>query len=324
MAEYVPASYTASAAQTDFTITFEYLSEDHVHVIIDDVETSEFTIVNSGNTVRLDAAAAGGEEVVIRRETPTTTALVDFSNGAGLPEEDLDTAVLQLLYALNENVYGAGVAGGNASAIAAAASAAAAAELVDGIDMGAFTTLQTDVDTAEAAIVTLQTDLNTAEAAIDAIEAAVPTTSFTANKALVVNAGGTAYEQRRANTSAIASGTLVDGVFFEAFESTGAVVPTSGNSTSTVAHGMSLTPKIVEVWLVCQTNDGNFSAGDRIKLDMGSSATRGAGVRADATNVYIDWFNNAAPIQYISDAFSTDSLDETKWNYVIEAWAWKT
>jgi hypothetical protein len=93
--------YTATAGQTNFTIPFPYLERDHIHVYIDDVETSEWAF--SGNTtVQLDDACAGGEIVRVQRVTPYDEPIVDFTNGSNLGESDLDAGVLQNLFIVQE------------------------------------------------------------------------------------------------------------------------------------------------------------------------------------------------------------------------------
>jgi hypothetical protein len=94
-------SYTASGGQTIFSVTFAYLSRDHVHVYINDVETDEFAWLNSA-VIILDNAASNGDEILIRRLTPRDEALVNFSNGSTLGESDLDAALAQSLYIAQE------------------------------------------------------------------------------------------------------------------------------------------------------------------------------------------------------------------------------
>ena len=101
-------TYTATAAQTDFTITFPYLDTTHVKVSINGVATTSFTVDVSGTPkVVLSSGAAAGETVKVHRETPGRTAdlstlLVDFQDGSVLSEADLDKVTNQLLYLAQE------------------------------------------------------------------------------------------------------------------------------------------------------------------------------------------------------------------------------
>ena len=53
-------------------------------------------------TQETSGAPKNGVEIIISRETPLLNALVDFVDGSTLTAADLDTAVLQLLYGLQE------------------------------------------------------------------------------------------------------------------------------------------------------------------------------------------------------------------------------
>ena len=113
--------YTATSSQTDFTISFPYLSATHVEVYVDGVEQTEgadddYTIVGS-STVRFNSGLTGGETVVLLRNSSRSTRLVDYASGADLTEEDLDTDSLQAFYLVQEaidaadNALGVGTTG---------------------------------------------------------------------------------------------------------------------------------------------------------------------------------------------------------------------
>ena len=99
--------YTATASQTDFTITFPYLSEDDVTVTKDGVlqtvgASNDYTIVSS-TTVRFNSGLTAGEVVILQRSTSQTTRLVDYTAGP-LAEADLDNDSLQAFYMAQEAV----------------------------------------------------------------------------------------------------------------------------------------------------------------------------------------------------------------------------
>ncbi|QOC54128.1 phage tail fiber protein [Caulobacter vibrioides] len=93
-------TYKASAGQTDFDVSFDYLEPSHVKVTVNNV-LAPFSWV-TGSRIRLAYPAGAGAAVVLRRETPLDRALVDFQNGAVLTEEDLNKAVRQVLYGQQE------------------------------------------------------------------------------------------------------------------------------------------------------------------------------------------------------------------------------
>jgi hypothetical protein len=98
--------YTATAAQTDFAFTFEYLEEEHVTVEIDGspISSSLFSVVTSPTKkVVLNSGATAGQVVRVRRKSQPGTDLVDFENGSVLTESELDRAYLHNRY-LNEEI----------------------------------------------------------------------------------------------------------------------------------------------------------------------------------------------------------------------------
>jgi|11_taG_2_1085331.scaffolds.fasta_scaffold10216_1 hypothetical protein len=97
--------YTATAGQTDFAFSFPYLEDEHVQVLIDGVETSDFTISLSPATkVVLNTGVTSGQVVRVRRNSDPTVNLVDFVNGSVLTESDLDRAYQHNRY-LNEEAF---------------------------------------------------------------------------------------------------------------------------------------------------------------------------------------------------------------------------
>lgn len=109
--------YTATAAQTDFTITFGYLDEDDIRVYEDGTlktVTTDYTLPND-TTVRFNSGLAGGEIIVIQRSTSQSARLVDYTAGA-LTEAILDDDSLQAFYMAQEAVDIANLAMGLTSA----------------------------------------------------------------------------------------------------------------------------------------------------------------------------------------------------------------
>jgi hypothetical protein len=94
-------AYTAIAGQRDFDVPFPYLNLSHVEVRVNSILVPILEWV-SQSRLRLSAPPGAGSFVEIRRNTPIDDALVNFQNGAVLTEEDLNTAILQLLYKQQE------------------------------------------------------------------------------------------------------------------------------------------------------------------------------------------------------------------------------
>ncbi len=97
-------TYQGDGAETDFNITFDYISRSHVHVYLDAIETEDFSWL-SDSQIRLDSPAGADVEVKPKRETPITARLVDFQNGSTInADTDLDTDSNQLFFLLQEAI----------------------------------------------------------------------------------------------------------------------------------------------------------------------------------------------------------------------------
>jgi len=99
--------YTATAAQTDFAFTFDYLEDEHVTVEINGVAqiSSDYSVIvesNGDTKVRLNVGATAGQNVRVRRKSQPDTNLVDFQNGSVLTESELDRAYLHNRYLAEE------------------------------------------------------------------------------------------------------------------------------------------------------------------------------------------------------------------------------
>ena len=104
--------YSGDGDETDFTITFNYLSQTVVlppstpagiKVYVSDVQqTTDYTI--TGSNIVFDTAPSGTKNVIIKRVTPRGHGdrLVNFAAGATLSAADLETSQLQNLYIAQE------------------------------------------------------------------------------------------------------------------------------------------------------------------------------------------------------------------------------
>lgn len=110
------AQFTGSGDGTtrQFQIPFPYVKKDHIVVSLNQIANTNFVYINdttiefsplnsvATNEQETTGAPKTGIEILISRETPLLNALVDFVDGSTLTASDLDTAVLQLLYGLQE------------------------------------------------------------------------------------------------------------------------------------------------------------------------------------------------------------------------------
>ena len=123
-------TYVADGLTQLFSVPFPYLDPGYVKVRLNGVVTSALTFA-SPTVVRLNGCPAAGVVVTISRDT-SCNPLVVFQNGSKVSGEDLNTATLQALNAveevsLNTQDFAAAVAGATAAAASATASAAISA-----------------------------------------------------------------------------------------------------------------------------------------------------------------------------------------------------
>lgn len=90
-------NYTGTGATLTWAVPFPYLDADHVHILVDGVETTGVVSWISEGVVEVTPAIANGAAIQIKRETPDT-ALVNFQNRNNLTANNLSTASLQALY----------------------------------------------------------------------------------------------------------------------------------------------------------------------------------------------------------------------------------
>jgi len=115
----------------------------------------------------------------------------------------------------------------------------------------------------------------------------------------------------------------VDAVALTHFESTGQTITSGG--TLTIAHGLGVEPKSVELVLQCTSAEHGYSIGDRVR---NATTTRGAttkmqGVWSDSTNVYIqfDGDGNVFGVTSRSSAGSNVDITNERWALYVKAWA---
>jgi len=107
------AQYPGNGSTVTFTVPFPYLLRAHVKLYYGlSLQSGGYTQLladgvnytwTSATQVQLSAAPVVGQTLSIRRETPTTSRLVDWNDGSALTADALDTADLQNFYAIQEH-----------------------------------------------------------------------------------------------------------------------------------------------------------------------------------------------------------------------------
>lgn len=97
LVEYVQAP----DGTTDFDVPFPFLSRSHVEVLVNEAQANILEWIGD-RRLRLTAPVRRSDRIRVQRNTPIETALVKFQDGAVLTQEDLNTAVNQLLFKQQE------------------------------------------------------------------------------------------------------------------------------------------------------------------------------------------------------------------------------
>lgn len=100
MSHQTRAQYIVTGGQQEFDLAVPFLDRTHIRVTLNG--SIPFFEWVSDSRIRLRQPPAENSVLQIRRETPISTALVDFKNGANLTADELNRANLQNLYRLQE------------------------------------------------------------------------------------------------------------------------------------------------------------------------------------------------------------------------------
>lgn len=92
--------YIVANAQREFDLAVPYLDRSHITVTVNGARAYVDWI--SDSRFRLRNAAPDGAVILVRRQTPIDQALVEFQNGSNLTKEELNRAVWQLLFRMQE------------------------------------------------------------------------------------------------------------------------------------------------------------------------------------------------------------------------------
>lgn len=143
------------------------------------------------------------------------------------------------------------------------------------------------------------------------------------------NVDNTADSAKPVSTAQAAADALralaADVAFTKSYESAQQTITSSG--LLTLAHGMGVAPKVVQLFLVCQVAELNYSVGDVLSLSAaglasGTTADRGVSAVSDATNITIRLGGNLNSLIAVNKLNGNSvSLTNANWKLVVRAWA---
>ena len=98
---YSYTQYTGDGVTSTYSIPFPYIHNSHIKIKVDNEATTAWGWVGDA-TIRFERPPTRGASILIYRQTPLNDRFVDFQNGAGLDEHDLDLDSDQLFYIQQE------------------------------------------------------------------------------------------------------------------------------------------------------------------------------------------------------------------------------
>ena len=113
--------------------------------------------------------------------------------------------------------------------------------------------------------------------------------------------------------------------FKEGFTSAEQTITAAG--LLTIAHGLSASPSLIQVRLICKTAEFGFAVDDEVIInpagnDIAGTSNRGLSVVLDATNVNIRYGDAASPITILrKDTGAATGFTLANWKLVVRAWA---
>ncbi len=100
MSHHTRTQYIVANGQREFDLSVGYLDKSHISVRLNGIPAPVEWV--SDSRVRLIQQPADGSVVLIQRVTPIANPAVTFHNGSNLTKEELNRAVLQLLFQMQE------------------------------------------------------------------------------------------------------------------------------------------------------------------------------------------------------------------------------
>ena len=167
--------YTGNGSTTNYSFTFEYISQADVKASLNGTATTAFTLANA-TTLAFNTAPASGVNIIIFRDTANETTSATFFAGSAIKAEDLNANFDQALYVSQEtennalSTLGGTMSGqlnmGNQKIVSLGTPTAATDSSTKGYVDGLITTHQAQVTAAAAsaaAAATSETNAATSE-----------------------------------------------------------------------------------------------------------------------------------------------------------------
>ena len=247
--------YTGNGSTTNYSFTFEYISQADVKASLNGTATTAFTLANA-TTLAFNTAPASGVNIIIFRDTANDTTAATFFAGSAIKAEDLNANFDQALYVSQEtdnnalSTLGGTMSGqlnmGNQKIVSLGTPTAATDSSTKGYVDGLITTHQAQVDAAAAsaaAAATSETNAATSEtnaatsASTSSTQATNSTNSATASANSATASANSATASANSATASAGSASTATTQATNASNSAGTASTQATNSANSASAG---------------------------------------------------------------------------------------
>jgi hypothetical protein len=104
---YAPTKFEGTTGTFEYTIGFDYAQSSDIKVYVNGVLDTDWYFTTNGTKIKWDTPdePQTGEDFIITRVTAVPTQAVEFTNGSGITDTDMNLAMRQCLFAIEELVY---------------------------------------------------------------------------------------------------------------------------------------------------------------------------------------------------------------------------
>ena len=299
--------YTGNGSTTNYSFTFEYLSQEDVKATLNGTATTAFTFANA-TTVAFNTAPANGVNITIFRDTANDTKAATFFAGSAIKAEDLNTNFDQVLYVSQEtdnnalSTLGGTMSGelnmGSQKIVSLGTPTAAADSSTKGYVDGLITTHQAQVDAAAAS------------ATAAASSATNSATSATTSSTQATNSGTSATNSANSATASANSATA------SANSATASANSATASATSATASAGSATTATTQATNSSNSATTSATQATNSATSATAAATSASQAATSATNSSTSATNSsnsatAAASSAASALAAFDNFDDT-------------
>lgn len=327
---YQHTTYTGTTGTFQYSIGFDYVRTTDIVVLVDGSPDTDFAFANSGKDIVwvTPLEPQTGESISIQRVTPVPDLPVVFTNGAGLPEANLNDDFDAVMFAEDEERF----AQGNLDTVQRTDIDANTAQVATNVTN--IATNVTNISSNDTDIATNVTNIatNTAGVATNVTNIATNVSNISSNDTdiatnvtdIATNTSGVATNVTNIATNATNIATNVTDIATLESEHPDQVLDSTGQAPSAaqvINHGATaggVTPDYYHATLTCTSAELGYDVGDFVPL----ASIIGMSIYFDtSSNLVIAHGQVTIGTQVLSRVTGAPaSIDQNKWDLRIVAY----